>query len=274
MRGRVSFRELGKLGRFGNQLFQIAGTIGIAALNGRDAVFPDWKNSDHVAHSPGASSRIGIFKNSLEAIPDRVPARWANIRVPLHFERIRLQNGFDFNLSGFMQSEKYFEHVEAEIRRQFETIDRPSIIAKTVCSVHVRRGDYVGSIYTLPDQAYYSRAMAHMTSLGFKKFAVFSDDLPAARALLGPIADDIRVELLFDYPVGEELRGREKYLRDFCAIKSMGGHIISNSSFSWWAAWLSNEPHVIAPREWFLPGAPHSDRDIVPERWRTLTVER
>jgi hypothetical protein len=57
---------------------------------------------------------------------------------------------------------------------------------------------------------------------------------------------------------------------DMCILSTCKYHIIANSSFSWWGAWLANSEKVIAPKVWFGPAANLDDSDIVPERWERI----
>lgn len=276
---KVTFKELGKLGRFGNQLFQIASTIGIASKNGGEPVFPPWKNFDHVNHSPGASRIIGdIFENPLNEIAASALEFLPVVYIPMHYEPIVLSRARDVSLWGFMQTEKYFTHCAPFIRIQFATRDRPPITNKTICSIHVRRGDYVDSIYALPGEEYYRPAIEKMIAEGFRKFCVFSDDLDVAISMLLPIFEMIKgnVDVKFSDVPGYEIRDENKtdsqYLRDFLAMKSCGGHIISNSSFSWWAAWLANYGPVICPRQWFKKAIGSNDADIPANGWFLMDV--
>ena len=59
-------------------------------------------------------------------------------------------------------------------------------------------------------------------------------------------------------------------LIDMCILTLCNYHIIANSSFSWWGAWLAESNKVIAPKTWFGPAANLDDSDIVPEEWERI----
>lgn len=266
MMNKLTFRELGKIGRFGNQLFQIASTMGVAATHGREVCFPPWKNFDNVSHGGKDDEVLSMFKmNSLPSYGRAWPRpeTWPTIQVPFGYYEIELPRRLNYNLSGFMQSEKYFKHIEAEIRATFATIDDPDIMMKTVCSVHIRRGDFVASKYTIPSVLYYERAVEFMFAQGFRKFYIFSDDPVAAAKLMIPIRELFGCD--FQYMPAAD------YRHDFLLMKSCGGHIIANSSFSWWSAWLSSGP-VVCPLQWFLPGSGLDEKDIPAAGWTSIDI--
>lgn len=277
----ITFKDLGYQGRFGNQLFQVASTIGIASRLGREATFPTWKNYDHALHNPGRSIEIqGIFQNPLNTYPHPEKLQqWPTRVIPFgYYDTLRFPK-HRFSLSGFLQSEKYFRHVKDFIQVQFATNDRPPETNKTVCSIHVRRTDFVGSIYTLPDINYYLKAISRMTAEGFRKFCVFSDDIDAAVEMFFPHLESLEEKNAtikfceIDGYVNRNVDGSEEYIRDFLAMKSCGAHIISNSTFAWWAAYLSKSECVICPRNWFRPEIRDmNDRDIPVEEWIKLDV--
>jgi len=264
----ASFRFLGHLGRVGNQLFQIAATIGVARNNSCPFILPPWDYARHFANPFAQTSMRPRARRYRE--------------TSFAYQEIVIDRPTE--LYGYFQSERYFKHCADEIRgylrphpqmaamleRQFR-----DLLAFETCSVHVRRGDYVGN----PDFAdlsatdYYARAFAQFGPA--TRFVVFSDDLEWCRA---KFADErfAFIEALTDI---EDL-----FLMSWCR-----GHIIANSSMSWWGAWLDASPNkkVIAPARWFagvrtnprLRFYPRRDgklsgyfdeRDIVPEGWQRL----
>lgn len=175
---------------------------------------------------------------------------------------------------GGWQCEKYFNAVADDIKRLYKfkqpLLPQSKLLASNIVAVnsvclHVRRGDYVtSSLYSNTIGAlgldYYYRAIDAMSQkVRFPVFYVFSDDLKWCKE---------NIVIPFDHVfVDEEHVGVKAsnylYLMSLCT-----NHIISNSTFSWWAAWLAEkkESVVIGPIVWFkdskLNGA-----DIIPERW-------
>ena len=179
-------------------------------------------------------------------------------------------------LQGYWQSPKYFSDAEAQIRREFVVRDplaganlevSRQIGACTSVSLHVRRGDYVDNAHTnryhgLCGPQYYAAAEALLRErCGDLRLFVFSDDPDWAEANLrfaSPVSVVRHNGALRDY---EDLR-----LLSLCRH-----HIIANSTFSWWGAWLSSHADkiVVAPRQWFGQ-AGHSSADLVPDQWLRL----
>jgi hypothetical protein len=162
-------------------------------------------------------------------------------------------------LDGYWQSERYFGRVEDEIRATFARPASPSRAyeemrheveaAGNAVSVHVRRGDYVtgkaaGKMAGSCTPGYYARAVALMARLvPGATFFVFSDEPEEAGRMLA-FADPVVVAGPGDRPA-----------EDMALMAACRHHIIANSSFSWWGAWLDPSPKktVIAPRLWFAP---------------------
>lgn len=128
-------------------------------------------------------------------------------------------------------------------------------------SVHIRRGDYVqnkaaGDFHGICSLSYYQTAMK-LLSDKFKQahFYVFSDDLEWCR-------QNIRCEQSLTF-VNLSNAASELYLMSRCSH-----HIIANSSFSWWGAWLNPSPEkiVIAPQTWFRDPSAQTE-DIYCENW-------
>ena len=163
-------------------------------------------------------------------------------------------------LTGFFQSEKYFADVKEEVRRRLTFSERVKaelsesyreiltrIEAVPSVSVHVRRGDYLhashnGMYEGICTLDYYRKAMAQIREKEPEAvFFLFSNDMEWTKEhLAGP--DCVPVE------GGSEEKG---YL-DLYLMSRCRHNIIANSSFSWWGAWLNDNPEkqVIAPARW------------------------
>lgn len=175
-------------------------------------------------------------------------------------------------LMGNWQSERYFSQVAETIRRDlsFKTplTGRNNALMKLmakneVVSLHVRRGDIASNpaslaIHGLCSLEYYRRAIEYVTARVAKpEFVIFSDDMTW-----------VRKNLSIDYPCHyvDHNKGLESY-NDMHLMSLCDHHIIANSSFSWWGAWLNpkGDKIVVAPQQWFL--ANYDSSDIVPSSW-------
>lgn len=191
-----------------------------------------------------------------------------------HFIPSILERSGDIYLDGFWQSEKYFADIAAEIREDFslkeklgagaEEIARQVAAEKNPVSLHVRRGDYVSvaktnaSFGTCSPEYYRKAIILIRAKAPDARFFVFSDDIPWAKENLDLGSDAVFVSGT------EDIRDSEEII----LMSKCRHHVIANSSFSWWGAWLDPNPQktVIAPLRWFN-GSPRNYRDIVPDSW-------
>ena len=223
-------------GRLGNQLFAIASAIGIAKKNNLDFIFPEWSYSKYFKHHLPTGTIIG--GNTF-------------YQKGKNYQDIVLGQG-DWDLVGFFQTEKFFKHTEALVRFFFEPTDEVAgyitskygdLLTNECCSLHVRRGDYTRFHYDFKLQplAYYHKAIAHFNSK--IKFLIFSDDI--AWCKIHFIGDQ------YHFIEGEE------DIIDLMIMSNCTHNIISNSSFSWWGAWLNKNSNkvVLCPAEWYGPRA-------------------
>lgn len=245
----VTFNALGRMGRLCNQMFQVAGTIGIARRNNAEFAFPLWQNLDHRDRF-GSHEDIDLQKYFVNPLPlydgPPLPDRF----VDWGYHDIRLDRST--SLSGHMQSLKYFEHALDEVRWYFRMRDEPPL--NDYVAVHARLGDYDGGYHPRLDMRYYEPAMARFPGA---RFLVFSDDVLTAREMFGERAEYSNLD----------------YIRDFRRLKTCRHFIIGNSSYSAMPAILSDVPdkRVIAPEPWFGPKYTQiTARDIYCDGWEVI----
>ncbi len=169
------------------------------------------------------------------------------------------KNGY---LKGWYQSEKYFENIRDILLNELSLTRVPQldpelekyISSSRSVSIHIRRGDYL-KIGMALNEIYYERAIKIIKEYCDSPiFIVFSDDINWVRKHISFPDEVIYVSDSGKYTDYEEL-----YLMSLCQH-----NIISNSTFSWWGAWLNKnkEKKVIAPSKWLT-----SQKGIVPEDW-------
>lgn len=216
-------------GRLGNQMFEIASTIGIAYKLGLDFGF----ERDETP-----------FENPLPTVDYSRP--YSLVKVKWGYHNIV---PVDYSiLDGYMQSEKYFSHCAFLVRHYFKLKKLSDIeIPENAVCVHIRLGDYKKStVHPVCSKDYYYRAFGVMPS--GSDYYIFSDEPDLAKEMF-PFFHIMRNDLYTD------LYLMTKFKR----------HIIANSSFSWWGAWLADSLQVVAPQRWF--GNDLSIKDLIPERW-------
>jgi hypothetical protein len=189
-----------------------------------------------------------------------------------HFNKQVLSLGKNVYLKGYFQSEKYFLHAKNIIRSEFtfksNVIDSAKQFAlklngQNSVAVHIRRGDFSKNSETTDYHGtleinYYQEAMALIRSkIADPIFYFFSDDIKW-------------VKENFSLPNSTLVSGEmtKNHIEDLYLMSQCRHNIIANSSFSWWGAWLNDNPTkiVIAPEKWFNKG-PKDTQDLVPEEW-------
>jgi len=179
-------------------------------------------------------------------------------------------------LDGYWQSEKYFKDIEQIIRKDFTFSKKPDTLNEQMAerirdceavSIHVRRGDYLSNPVTtayhgICSEEYYRSAIGTVEKyINNPYFFIFSDD-----------PTWVKENLKTGYPSTIiDFNGSEKDYEDLRLMSLCKHYIIANSSFSWWGAWLSNNPQkiVIAPKKWFNNTDINTD-DLIPEKWKRI----
>jgi Glycosyl transferase family 11 len=281
------------IGGLGNQMFQYAFGYRLAQLSGTElkldiASFQRYKLHKVAIHHLNVNyENLVIPRNKVNRLTNEYGLRFLLKKVRLVSPKVTIVGestpGFtkelirkydgDVYLDGFWQSEKYFKGSENEIRNHLMVITEPSaanqqmlyaIKNSDAVSVHIRRADYVTNAHTLSyhgicSMQYYQQAAELIKSkVSNPVFFVFSDDIAWAKENI-----NFNTQQFF-----ADMNNADTNYEDLRLMYSCRHHIVANSSFSWWGAWLNpiREKIVIAPRNWF--NQPELDAsDIVPESW-------
>jgi hypothetical protein len=275
-------------GGLGNQLFQYAAGLYLALKHQTDLkVSIQFKNND-------TSRKLGLSHfntNVIEATQDEInqlyPSSAINRSIhsflPPSFKQyfrekhFAYQSGFNklgsnVYLKGYWQSERYFSTIANQVKDVFtlQTHFYSNILPlieeikqTESVSIHVRKGDYLlhpySDYYASLESAYYNNALAALQeNLPQLKLYVFTDDPKWVKENLA---------LPIPYTLISGVQTTSMY-EDFQAMLTCKYHIIANSSFSWWTAWLSDRDgkKVVAPKEWFKNG-PSDTADLIPKSW-------
>lgn len=246
----IGFNALGRMGRLANQMFQYASLKGIATNRGYDFSIPprelfgiedtNVKRSDVILYD--VFNRVE--QNNNKSI-QQTNVLWERRH---DFDEELFNNCPDnIDLVGYFQTEKYFKHIENEIREDFAFDEELLSNCKSfitdnfdteIISLHIRRGDYVvNPNHPTQSLSYYSEALRQLKS--DLPVIIFSDD-PQWCKEQELFSDDRFV-----------ISDNNTTDADLCLMSLCDYHIIANSSFSWWGAWLAKSKQVIAPKNWF-----------------------
>jgi hypothetical protein len=249
------------IGQLGNQLFIIAATFSLALDHGAIPVFPDLVLKDSLG-LPVNHEKLFYFLPY--AIPRETKVNFLYQEPHFHYTPIPYEP--NMRLSGFFQSEKYFAHHKREICELFapsraitEYLQSTysSILQHTnTVALHIRyyHEDPQGVFYCRLDRSYIEQAIRHFPEDAL--FIVFSNQMASCK------------QLLSGFPRQFIFIENEVHYHDFYLMSMCKHNIISNSTFSWWAAYLNCNPQkvVIAPKKWFV--VPHLDtKDLLPPEW-------
>jgi len=282
-------------GGLGNQMFQYAFLRSLATRTGDVVCIDSSFLRDDSLHNGYELGRV--FGISLSEAP---PKEVARLSVPPSslVQRFRrkyltkrshlidkkfgyqpelLELAGDRYFEGYWQSERYFEGINDEIRRDFtfrKPLDERNLallrdLPRPIASIHVRRGDYLKyPNLNICGPGYFENALACLDSRqSVSSFIVFSDDIEYCKATLRLGANPAA---FVDWNTGVES------WQDMALMARCDHHIIANSSFSWWGAWLNADPAkvVVAPAVWNRRQLSSHDRyyrfnfdDVVPTTW-------
>lgn len=277
-------------GGLGNQMFQVAYGEGLRQRLNADVSFVDFSQDARVKRDWGLSV-FGIQRTVLGGW------RWSLVRWAVILSR-RLQDQYGFSLppalciepelggfrpwpsvrpwivDGYWQQASYLQPLLPRLRTLFSAdlgaysqgLQEWRSRRRPLVAMHVRRGDYVSdpaaAMHLVCDVGYYERACSEMLKrVPDAQFVVFSDDMNWVRGHISLPADTAYALASKDQPAWVDLM----------LMRCCDHFVISNSSYSWWAAFLSEHPgkQVIAPDHW-LVGVTTRSIGICPEDWLLL----
>ena len=258
----ISFNTLGCNGYLGNQMFQYSALRGISSHKGYEHSIPD---IDVLINRPFGSDIIRCF--NVTPTKSNQNYSWIKERT-FEFDKYFFDECPDnVDIVGYFQSEKYFKHIEDDIRKEFSfhsEILKTSIEYKKnkfanseIISLHIRRGDYTTdpNFDCLPLDYYYEG----LKLLPEIPVLVITNDqewcrkkFDSKKFIVSPFKDACI---------------------DLCLMSLSNYHIIANSSFSWWGSWLANSKKTIAPKNWFSSNgnlSHNNTKDLYLPNWIVL----
>ena len=245
----IGFNYLGNLGHLGNQMFQYASLRGIANNRGYSWCIPPKEYA-------GKNYPLGLLSKIYSCFNLSSCSNYSMIigeslgESSYSFDENLFENCPDnVSLHGYFQSEKYFKHIESEIREDFkfkkEIFDECKGIFDSVLndkekavSLHIRRGDYTKNPnHPIQSLDWYREAISIFDS--DCEIVIFSDDSKWCKD-----------QKLFSDDRFIVSEGNSAY-HDMCLMTMLKNHIICNSTFSWWGSYLANSKKTVEPKNWF-----------------------
>lgn len=273
-------------GGLGNQLFQYA--IGRAlSIKHKKNLYLDVSDFEHQNHRVVRTYDLGSFNiNATTFISkDELPKTFFQrlLNKEIVFNEV-IENGFEYDvektkvipplcIDGYWQSYKYFEEISSDLYNEI-TLNKPlsdeaklfhnQMLGRETVAVHFRRGDYVtdsttNTVHGVCSDEYYFAALNYFKNYNSNlQVFIFSDDIEFIKNKLIDCKEYIFVDKLTNH------------IEEFELMKRCNHFVISNSTFSWWAAWLSNSSNkkVIAPKLWFRDETlQNKSNDLIPVDW-------
>lgn len=267
------------IGGLGNQMFQYAAAKAMALETGKKLKINTTHFKKYTLHDYGLD--CFSIKDSPFSFYDKIVGRLKKYFLTVVYYS---ETEFQFNsslfhikansiyLNGYFQSEKYFLKYRPQLLEAFQII-KPlkSITTATLeemknqnsVSLHIRRGDYLlHEVHNTDKSEYYHEAVKLILSkIDNPIFYLFSDDMDWVKT-------NFKINGVMVYI---DFNNAETNYEDMKLMSACKHNIIANSSFSWWSAWLNENPEkiVIAPKKWFNTDE-HNFQDVIPESWIKL----
>lgn len=248
----ITFSKMGTngFGRLGNQMFQYALVFSVAKkLNFSFGVpYKNKSNNDYENFCLDEGFEITANDSSAWFPKNKF------IEKNFGFDSSVFEVQDDTDFVGFFQSEKYFREFKKQIKEEFkfksEIIEKSNeLLSKFDCplaSICIRRGDYLDSAYKKIHYTcglnYFLNCLHRIPQDAIK--LIITDDCDWAKEKFSKKIANCRV-------INQDLNNPKNKFIILRIMSMCDYHIISNSSFSWWGAWLSNSKKILAPKKWF-----------------------
>lgn len=253
------FNSLGRKGNLGNQLFQIASTVGLAIKHNKPFSFPDWEYSNYFDYELPKQDKskklIQIVEKGYE------------------FHNWEIGNE-DYDINGALQSEKYFDIETTKKMFKFKdvlvhnlTVQYGHLFKNNPIFISVRRGDFVyhSYYYQLPYWYYILALKNNFADWEERDLIFMSDNIDYCKSHFKFLKNAFFLENLT--AIEQLILGSQG--KDF---------IISNSTFSWWLAWLGEKEtsKIIRPLKNFRGSFAklNNDKDFFPDRWFSFDYKK
>jgi hypothetical protein len=287
-------------GGLGNQMFQYACGKALAIKHNTSLV-SDLSLLNKSVNNGGTTKRsfdllrvfnINVLESNVANLKSQKPLfyRVANVfAIKLGLNGIQttkyfIENKFSYNdsiekvgkdcyLFGYWQSPKYFDSISSLILKEFtfsnQLDDKNSEMAGFITtvnsvSIHIRRTDFKNTTHGMCSLEYYEEAVKFIsTKIANPHFFVFSDDI-------NWVKKNLKLSYQCMFISGNS--GYKSYI-DMQLMSACKHNIIANSSFSWWGAWLNQNPNkiVIAPKIWFVDKKLNDQTiDLIPDTWKRM----
>jgi len=267
----ITSTRIGRYGNTCNSMFQYAALIGMSKKTGLEYCIPRHESYYDVNYKCNNASIFEGFDLDVQEL-DLGILNFKEVNFPFEYANIHVSDFTD--MIGYFQSEKYFQYAKQEVMDQFtfkssvkEVVDDKIANGyypdpSRCTSIHIRLGDYTSKrdYHPAMTKDYYQTA-SKLSAL--QNYMVFSDDVTACKQLLGESSNVYYSE--------EQNPFSALYHMSLCS-----NHIICNSTFGWWGAWLGEAKNpieqktIIAPKRWFGPAHSYDSKDIIPDRWTLL----
>ena len=257
----LSFKLLGRYGRFGNQMFQYAFLRTAAQRLGTQFYCPAWlgdavfRLDDAAERAPQPEGILKTFMQPRSACGYQPDAAFIKDHTEIigwfqsarHFDEATVRSWYTFR-----------DDVISSVRTRFASIDFSNAVG-----VHARFGDMIDHYgYINLSAGYYRKALRRLRPYG--SVLVFSDDPKRAERLIRRVTSNFIC-----------IEANEPF-EDLYLLSRCQSVVCSVSTFSWWGAWLRARPgkRVVAPREWIRPGVPVDYSGLSCPEWDNLRAAR
>jgi hypothetical protein len=263
----ITHKSIGYSGRLGNQMFQYATLKALSLKTGYEMFLPDHTAIKHDGCFDMTNNKWIEYKldllNCFTLNPNISTTQLQNVYQEANFT-------FEFEIfdipdntaiDGYFQSYKYFEEFKQDITNDFTF--KPDILTKcqntisqyiNPVAIHIRRGDYINhpGFWNITPE-YIQEALNCFLDDEYT-FLIFSDDIEWCKQV---------------FPEGVVFIEGNQF-EDLCLMSLCDHNIISNSSYSWWGAYLNKNKNkkIITPKNWFIPAKPLTD--LYPKTWITI----